>query len=255
MSLKNTRLVHILAESAPLNLKMHQQNFIDRISDITSLHDEISLRTAHETFSTSEFGATNIPIETVKKIKEDFFKARTLLVHSIATSFTPKSLRVPNPLPTPELVYSRLGSNHTSGPLHSEVFAPFRKFHAARQRDMAAGIQRLRIYCHNVLSDLSSELACLTKLDKLFSNMLSKYAGDCFSVVPDLLEAQFGVLFNEQQQKLSEKITIADLKKWMSSNGWIFNFCKKMQEILLAELEARLLPIQGLIETLPHDYL
>lgn len=253
MSFKNTRLVNIFAETAPLNLKIHQQNFIDRISDIASVFDTISLSAAHGTFSAAGFGPTNIPMETTQKIKEDFFEARALLVHSIEMSFSPKFRRMTNPLPTPERVYSHLGTVETSGALFPEIFVPFRKFYTARQKDMATGIQRLRSHHCNMLSDLSSELACLIKLDKSFSNMFSKYAGDCFSVVPDLLEKQFGVLFDEQRQKLCEEISLADLKKWMTPNGWIFDFCTKMRETLLAELEARLLPTRGLIESLPHD--
>jgi hypothetical protein len=233
---------------------MHQQSVIDRISDIASIHDTISLRTVHETYRAAELGATDIPTETAKKIKEDFFKARTLLVHSIATSFTPKSRLMTNPFPTPERVYSHLGSNHASGPLHSNIFAPFRNFYTARQSEIETGILRFRFQYDNVFSDLSDELACLVTLDKSFSNMFSKYARTCFSAVPELLEEQFRVLFDEQRQTPSVEVTLADLKKWMSPDGWIFDFCKKIREMLLAELETRLLPLQGLVESLPHDY-
>ena len=254
MSLKNSRFVHILAETAPSNPKMYPRTFIDRVSDIASLHDTISLRTAHETFRAAEFDAGNIPIETAKKIKEDFFEDRTLLVRSIATSFIPKSRRTTNPFPTPERVFSQLDTNHTSGPLHSRIYAPFRNFYTARQSDIEVGIRRFRFHYGNMLSDLSNELACLSKLDKSFSNMFSKYARNCFSTVPELLEAQFRVLFDERRQTPSEKITLADLKKWMGPNGWISEFCRKMREMLLAELETRLFPLQGLIESLPHGY-
>jgi hypothetical protein len=254
MSLKNTRLVQILAETAPSNSKLHQQEFIDRISDIASLHDTISLRTVHETFKAAEFGAANIPNETAKKIKEDFFKARALLVHSIATSFISRTRPMTNPFPTPERVYSQLGPNHPSGPLHSKIFAPFRNFYTARQNDIEAGVRRFRFHCDTMFSGLSNELACLAELDKSLGNMFSKYARNCFDAVPELLEAQFRVLFDQQQQTPSEKIAMADLKKWMGPNGWIFDFCKKMREMLFAELETRLLPLQGLIESLPGDY-
>ncbi len=254
MLLKNTRFVHILAETAPSIPKMHQRSVIDRISDIASIRDTISLRTVHETFRASEFGAGNIPIETVKKIREDFFEDRVLLVRAIATSFISKSRQMTNPFPTPERVYSQLGPDHASGPLHSKIFAPFRNFYTARQSDIEGGIRRLRSHCGNMLSNLSSELSCLAQLDKSFSNMFSKYARNCFSAVPELLEAQFRELFDEQQQTPSENITLDELKKWMGSNGWIFDFGKKMREMLLAELETRLFPLQGLIESLPYDY-
>jgi hypothetical protein len=254
MSLKNTRLVQILAETAPSNPKRHSQKFIDRISDIPSLHDTISLRAAHQTIKTTEFGAANIPRETAKKIKKDFVKARSLMVHSIATSFISRSRPMTNPFPTPERVYSHLGPDHPAGPLHSKVFAPFRNFYTARQNDIEAGVQRFRFQCGTVFSGLSKELASLAELDRSFGNMFSKYERNCFAAVPELLEAQFRGLFDQQEQTQSEKITVDDLKEWMGPHGWISDFCKKMREMLFAELETRLLPIQGLIESIPNGH-
>jgi hypothetical protein len=254
MSLKNTRLVQILAETTPSDVKRNHHEFVDRIGDIANLHDTISLRTAHEAFRAAEFGTGNIPVETVKNLKEDFIKTRAFLVHSTAASFIPKSRGTANSFPTPERVYSQLDKNNPDGPLHSKIFNPFRKFYTARQNDIESEVRRFRFHCNTLFSGISNELSCLAELDKSFSNMFSKYSRNCFDAVPELLESRFRVLFDQHQQTPPEKITIDDLEKWMGPNGWIFDFCKKMREMLFAELETRLLPLQGLIESLPCDY-
>ena len=44
----------------------------------------------------------------------------------------------------------------------------------------------------------------------------------------------------------------SDLEPWLASGGWIVEFCSEMRELLLAELEVRLRPVIGLVESLPH---
>lgn len=253
MPLNSTRLVHIFTETVPQSPKTHQQNVIDRISDIPSVFDTISLSAAHGTYSAAGFGPANIPIETTDRIREDFFETRALLVRSVEMSFNPKFRRMANPLPTPERVHSHLGTVDTPGALVSQAFVPFRKFYTARQKEIAIGIQRFRSRHWDMIASLSGEFACLIELDKSFSSIFAKYARDCFSVVPDLLERQFGVLLDEQRRQLPEKISLTDLKRWTIPNDWIFDFHQKMRETLLAELDARLLPTRGVIESLPHD--
>jgi hypothetical protein len=40
---------------------------------------------------------------------------------------------------------------------------------------------------------------------------------------------------------------------WMQPGGWLANFCRELQGVLLAELDLRLQPTVGLIEALSNE--
>jgi hypothetical protein len=69
-------------------------------------------------------------------------------------------------------------------------------------------------------------------------------------MIPGLLEQHFCHLLLTHWQTLPESPAAADLAPWMDSGGWIKTFYGQMQELLLAELEIRLQPVLGLIESI-----
>jgi hypothetical protein len=56
-------------------------------------------------------------------------------------------------------------------------------------------------------------------------------------------------LLQTHWQTLSGNPEPDDLTPWMFPGGWLASFCGRMRELLLAELEIRLQPVLGLIES------
>ena len=94
----------------------------------------------------------------------------------------------------------------------------------------------------------SAELAQLVVLDEALSDTLVVHSRKFFAAIPGLLALRYTHLLNEY--------TVACDNPQDNSGSWpqlLQLFCDNMQSLLLAELEARLLPTQGLIEALHSE--
>ncbi len=103
-----------------------------------------------------------------------------------------------------------------------------------------------------MISGLSPSLAQLARIDKALFESLSDASSEIFAVIPKFLEKRFINLLHTHRSELPENPGVKDLEPWMEPGGWVFIFCIEMQELLLAELEFRLQPVVGMIESLPQ---
>lgn len=115
-------------------------------------------------------------------------------------------------------------------------FAPFRRHYVARQRDMAAAIGPLRAQARQALAARSPALARLAALDAVMERALAERERALLACVPHLLERRF------------ERLRAAPpADAGAASDGWLAAFCREQRDLLLAELEFRLLPVDGLV--------
>ncbi|MBW7900089.1 MAG: DUF3348 family protein [Rhodocyclaceae bacterium] len=115
-------------------------------------------------------------------------------------------------------------------------FAPFRRHYVARQRDMAAAIGPLRAQARQALAARSPALARLAALDAVMERALAERERALLGSVPHLLERRF------------ERLRAAPpADAGAASDGWLAAFCREQRDLLLAELEFRLLPVDGLV--------
>ena len=115
---------------------------------------------------------------------------------------------------------------------------PLRRRCTALQQSMAARISPLRGKLRQALCARSSALASLAALDTVMEDVLGRQEQALLASVPGLLEARF--------QRLREGQDAA----------WWPTFCQDLQAVLLAELDLRLQPLEGLAAALcasrPH---
>jgi hypothetical protein len=109
-------------------------------------------------------------------------------------------------------------------------FAPYRQRYIALQQAMESAIETLRAQARAAAAWLSPRLAAV---DAVMENMLSEREQLLLARLPTLLETHF-----ERQRRAH-----ADL-------AWIPRFRTDMQQLALAELQLRLQPVRGLIDTL-----
>jgi len=111
-------------------------------------------------------------------------------------------------------------------------FAPYRRSHLAHQRAMEARLGPLRVSVRAALVGASPALGQLAALDAALDQALGVRERHLLGSVTTLLEARF--------QRLCEA----------QPAGWLMVYRKDMQAVLLAELDVRLQPIEGMMDAL-----
>jgi len=153
-------------------------------------------------------------------------------------------------------------------------FAPYRQRYIARQQAMEAGIGPLRGRLRAVLAAKSPELARLASVDAVMEQALDPQEQRLLATVPSLLEKYFkrlrqghlATLANETEETdETDQAAQAVMGATPAPEGqgkpssspiqaqpaaWLDAFGKDMQGVLLAELDIRFQPVEGLLEAL-----
>ena len=114
----------------------------------------------------------------------------------------------------------------------ADDFAPHRQRYAAWQQAMEAAIPALRRRVRATLAGASPAMARLASLDTVMDQVVGARERVLLSTVPSWLEQRF------------ERLRRA------APEGWLATFSQDMREVLLAELDLRLQPVEGLLEAL-----
>ncbi len=260
-ALYGSRLVRLLSGFHPTVSEAPAGNFADKLGQLMGLQGSIILALAHDELGAMVFNPAGLaPQAAAKSVKDEFLQARTALVRSIAMGFVPGGGGIKDKLPTAEGLHAHFKLTGVYEPalmgrtkIHRTAFEPFGKFYTARQRELENRIRQLRLNIGRAIEGISPELAKLSRLDATFGRVLAEHTRELFTVVPKLLEKRFGSLLDEHRQELPSVPTAPDLEQWLQPGGWLFRFCGEMRELLLAELEVRLQPLLGMIDSLPAE--
>jgi hypothetical protein len=114
----------------------------------------------------------------------------------------------------------------------SDDFAPHRQRYLGWQQAMDAGIAPLRRRVRASLSSASPALARLAAVDAVMDKVIGARERTLLSTVPAWLEQHFARVQGSQP------------------DAWRDTFCQDMREVLLAELDLRMQPVEGLLEAL-----
>lgn len=118
-------------------------------------------------------------------------------------------------------------------------FAPFRQRHLALQRSMLIATGRLRGDLRDRLAQRSADMARLAEVDAVMEGALSPREHALFGAVPALLETHF------ERLRAAANTSAAD-----PSAAWLDGFRRDMQGVLIAELDVRFQPVEGLLAAL-----
>lgn len=116
-------------------------------------------------------------------------------------------------------------------------YAVFRQRYLAQQRAMQAATGRLRGRLRDMLAQGSADMARLAAVDAVMELALSPREQTLLASVPALL----GEHFERLRQAASPDAT---------PDAWLEVFCRDMQSLLLAELDVRFQPVEGLLAAL-----
>ncbi|QDE37933.1 DUF3348 domain-containing protein [Luteibacter pinisoli] len=132
---------------------------------------------------------------------------------------------------------SRAGA--VEGELDSRIeYSAFRERYLMMQRSIQGTTGKLRGELRDQLAAASPELARLAEVDAVMEGALSPREQRLLGGVPAVLEARF------------EKARKAAAEAQGTSGVWIDLFVREMQDVLLAELDVRFQPLEGLLAAL-----
>lgn len=133
-------------------------------------------------------------------------------------------------------------------PVATPEFAPFRQHYLAMQRAMRTATGDLRGRLRDLLALASTDMARLAEVDAVMELTLSPREQSLLNTVPSLLGAHFERLRDAAQAQ--HRPTDDDAAPRAVPDGWLDVFRKDMQSVLLAELDVRFHPIEGLLAAL-----
>lgn len=135
-------------------------------------------------------------------------------------------------------------ANAITSPMETSTdFLPFRRRYFARQQAMETGIAPLRGHLRARLAARSPAMARLAAVDAVMEQALAPREDSLLSTVPTLLEKHFVRL-----RKAGQAPDAPDGE--VRPGPWLEVFGKDMQGVLLAELDIRFQPLEGLLEAL-----
>ena len=164
-------------------------------------------------------------------------RVRAALVDAIVASVDPAAKK-------PHSMKSR-----PDGGLNSPLdFTPFRERYRDLQQSMQAAAGRLRGHLRDTLASHSAPGARLAEVDAVMEATLTPREHDLLAIVPALLEHHFDRLCRADGEPpgASEQPAVAGATPPLSMS----RFQHDMRDVLLAELDVRFQPVQGLLAAL-----
>lgn len=174
-------------------------------------------------------------------VEDEVARARVLLSDAIASDLALPSAR-------------RRGSelDHVEEGCADAVvdYAFFHQRYLAMQRAMLAATGRLRGRLRDMLAQKSADMARLAEVDAVMELTLSPREQSLLAAVPKLLGEHFDRLQQAGQAPLAETPPSERAQAAIRPGEWLRVFRKDMQSVLLAELDVRFQPIEGLLAAL-----
>ncbi|MEP6503425.1 MAG: DUF3348 domain-containing protein [Betaproteobacteria bacterium] len=128
-------------------------------------------------------------------------------------------------------------------------FTPYRHAYATTQQAIDISLAPLRRRLRAALTGASPDLARLASLDTVMEQVLGARERALLATVPQWLERRFERLRHEHDAADADEDTAATPRK-RGPPPWLATFHQDMRALLLAELDLRLQPVEGLVAAL-----
>lgn len=154
--------------------------------------------------------------------------------------------------PAPGMPRIEMPSTALTHPIDARsAFDPFRRYFSAHQRQMETVIRSLRAQLRGMLDKGSARHQRLAALDALFENILLEREARQLGLIVTGFEKRFARALKAHLKQLHEAAACDEPAP--PSQDWLAPLCDDMHTALLAELDLRLQPVQGLIEALTPE--
>lgn len=258
--LNSSRLVRLLADltaDAAAVAATSKQSFAEKLGLWLDWPDAISLAAALNSESSASLpvgragghsGAQSAVRSAENAVLLDYVRVRTELVDAMLSdpvlTTDPQVTKRSTPAP---VVLKR------SAPEHAPEFSTYRRVHLQHQRAMVAALGPLRSQVRVGLSRVSPALGRLAALDTVLDEALDARERHLFAKVPVVLEKHFDRLRKAHQAEQAQAAGGRLPDGSAPVAAWLADYCKAMQAVMLAELELRLQPIEGMLEAMGYE--
>lgn len=258
--LNSSRLVRLLADltaDVAAVAATSKQSFAEKLGLWLDWPDAISLASALNSESSASLpvgragghsGAQSAVRSAENAVLLDYVRVRTELVDAMLSdpvlTTDPQVTKRSTPAP---VVLKR------SAPEHAPEFSTYRRVHLQHQRAMAAALGPLRSQVRVGLSRVSPALGRLAALDTVLDEALGARERHLFAKVPVVLEKHFDRLRKAHQAEQAQAAGGRLPDGSAPAAAWLADYCKAMQAVMLAELELRLQPIEGMLEAMGYE--
>ena len=238
--LNSSRLTRFLADLAVADVTEGKQSFAERLGLWLDWTDAIALSAAMNAGGGKPDTLPRPPL-SADVLAADVARVRRELAESMTTEGVSAGGKARVALPS--LVVGE-------SPESAADFTPYRHYYLAHQRAMEANIAPLRTRIRSALADCSPTLSRLAAVDAVLDEALRERERRLFSTASVLLEKHFQRLRTAHQADLAQRQQPDNPECWMQPGGWLARYCRDMQGALLAELDTRLEPVEGLLDAL-----
>ena len=222
---ERSRLVKLMSELAQLNSSAYDYNLAERLGHFMGVSGSMNLALGLRALPISASDKTSDSIDTVRKSVLD---ARERMIMRVVESFSSSDSQNSVPSLTNGVREEAL-----------RTFSPYQRYYTSQQIEMGVAIKALREQLREDMAGFSLEMYRLASLDRVLESNLEAHARKQFNNVTKGLEKYFKTEISRQTVDFD-----FDLDQFLSI------FYQKMRELLLAELDARMQPIFGLLEAL-----
>ncbi len=172
--------------------------------------------------------------------QRQFLNARGGMMRLIANCFEPGETPPVHALPLPD-------ADTLKNP--AEGAKPFLRFYSLMQSEMDHRTSRLRKSLRASLGLEDKTLPKLAVLDRILDDTLSDYSRKVLVVLPKLLADHFSQCCANFIEAGNVELS-AEPASWLEPGAWLHGFNQDMQQLLLTELDFRLLPARALLDAL-----
>lgn len=237
-ALSGPALIRLLARLTALDVPESSQSLSDRLSQWLGWTDAIALSTALNGNSPVMAGTGTRAVGNAEET--ECVRVRSSLASAIVRADTLAPTRQRKPVQAP-----REGAG-AEAPVD---YAVFRQRYLSMQQSMETGIANLRSRLRAMLAARTPAMARLAVVDAVMERSLSPRERNLFAAVPDLLGGHFERLRHAELETQAHAEATGDASA-VTPGVWLDVFRKDMQSVLLAELDVRFQPAEGLLAAL-----
>ncbi|RKE37578.1 uncharacterized protein DUF3348 [Paraburkholderia sp. BL23I1N1] len=236
-------LIRILARLTDVDVPESSQSLSDRLSQWLGWTDAIALSSALNNNPPAVAAGARAFSDAEER---ECARVRTSLANAIAGDSVLTAARRRGPA-----AHTLAQGAPTDAPVD---YAVFRQRYLSIQQTMETGIGTLRGRLRAMLAARTPAMARLAVVDAVMERALSERERSLLAAVPGLLAGHFERLRQAEQQTLADADATASPEAVTAApatpGAWLDQFRKDMQSVLLAELDVRLQPVEGLLAAL-----
>jgi hypothetical protein len=237
ISVRGPTFIRLLARLTDVDVTPSRQSLSDRLGHWLDWTQAVVLSTALD----GKPSAIGTEVPTFGSAEEsECARVRTSLANTIAgdRAFVTARQRGVEPAFAEE-----------SGTIEVVDYAVFRQRYLAIQRKIQAATGNLRGRLRDMLTQRTADMARLAAVDAAMERALSPREQALLANVPALLGEHFERLRQAEQERLAGAQLSEDTSA-TAPGAWLDAFRRDVQSVLLAELDVRFQPVEGLLEAL-----